>query len=103
MGSMALVYRLWCVRLGIPLYYLQGICIFFMGLAFILPAVMDRSRISMLGLAIPLILCGLAIPLLKVSAVALFGCALAMGCLFMAAIQSWQLRAQPERQGHGAD
>ena len=103
MFPLAVIYRLWVVRLGIPFLYLQGIGFFFVGLALIFPAVLDRSQISMLGMALPVMLCGLAIPLLEVPVATLVGSAIALGCLFTAAIQSWQLRAQQEGEDRGVN
>jgi len=100
---LAVISRLWFVRLGIPLLYLQGIGFFVVGLALIFLAVLDRSRIAMLGMALPAMLCGLAIPFLEVPAATLVGGAIALGCLFTAAIQSWQLRAQQEGEDRGVN
>jgi hypothetical protein len=101
-GGFALVYRVWGARLGIPLAYVQGSVIFFMGMAFLVPAIMDhRSRIYLVALSVPMILCGLAIPAFAVSAVVLFGGALAIAGPSMAAVQVWQLNRS--RPGHAAD
>ncbi|UCD29965.1 MAG: hypothetical protein JSV03_05685 [Planctomycetota bacterium] len=102
-GTCAIVYRLWGTRLGLPLSILQGIAIFFVGLMLVGPAVLDRSRIYCLGISLPFILCGLAIPLLSIPAVALVGGACVVSGLAMAAIQAWQLRAQEVIRNRATD
>ena len=102
LGGLALVYRIWGARLGIPFPYVQGSAIFFLGLALLVPAIMDhRNRIYLFALAAPVILCGLAIPVFSVSGVVLFGGALAIAGPGMAAVQVWQLNRS--RLGYAAD
>lgn len=100
LGGLVLIYRLWGGWLGIPFLYLKASAVFFVGVAFLVPAVTDRSRFYLTGLAVPIMLCGLTIPLVSLSNIAVFGAMLAVGGLAMAAIQSWQLKRRVT--GHAA-
>lgn len=98
-----IVYRYWGASLGISLLHLRSIFSFFLGFALLVPALLDRSRISWLGLAIPIIVCGLCTPYFEIPARIQMGIAVAIALMLMSAIQVWQLRAQNERVVHGAD
>ncbi len=92
LSALAFVYRIWGTKLGIPFIFVQGSASFFIGLAFVLVAILDRRRLSLLGFAVPLMCCGLAIPVLGVPVVVLFAVAMLLGGPACACIMAWQLR-----------
>lgn len=100
-AAAALVYRLWARQLAIPFPYVQGTAIFFAGLLVAGIALTSRGRLYAIGIAIPMMLCGLAVPLLKMHPVLLFGIAMTAAGPVMAAIQNCQLRKQ--QAAHAAD
>jgi hypothetical protein len=91
LSGLLLAYRIWGARLGIPLPHVQGSAVFFLGLAFLVPAILDRNRIYLIALSVPVMLCGLAIPVSSVSAIVLFAGALVIAGPAMALVQVWQL------------
>ncbi len=100
-GVLAVVYRLWATKLGISLTVAGGAALFILGLSLILPVLRDRMRVPDLGLAVPLMLCGLAIPLVSVSLWILVGAAFAIGGVAGALLIARQLRESAV--DHGPD
>lgn len=91
-GALAVVYRLWASKLGISLIVAGSAALFILGLSMLLPVLRDRGRVPDLGIAIPLILCGLAIPLVPISHWILMGAAFAVGGVAAALLTAHQLR-----------
>ncbi len=100
-GGLAVVYRLWATKLGISLTVAGGAALFLLGLSMILPVLKDRGRMPDLGIAVPLILCGLAIPLCPVSLWILVGAAFVVGGAAAALLTAHQLRGSVA--GHAAN
>lgn len=93
-GGLALVYRLWSTKLGIPLPLAGGAAVFVLGMSLILPALGDRRRLPDLGLALPLMACGLVIPFWSVSLWIPVGIAFAVGGTATAMLTAHQLRGR---------
>lgn len=91
-GGLALVYRLWATKLGISLSIAGSAALFLLGMSLVIAVLRDRSRLPDLGLAVPLMVCGLAIPFCSVSLWIPVGTALAVGGLASAALTARQLR-----------
>ena len=100
-GGLAIVYRLWATKLGISLTVAGSAALFLLGLSMLLPVLGDRGRVPDLGLAVPLIVCGLAIPLCPVSLWILVGAAFAVGGVAGALLTAHQLRRSVA--GHATD
>lgn len=96
-----IVYRVWMRQSGIPFVYAQAGAIFLMGAGFIMPSVLDRRRIHLLGYAFPLMAAGLLIPAVRISPIAVFSLAMAVGAPVCAWIQTVQLRGV--MPNHAAD
>jgi len=91
-GGLAVVYRLWASNLGISLIVAGSAALFILSLSMLLPVLRDRGRMPDVGIAIPLVLCGLAIPLVPISHWVLMGIAFAVGGVAAALLTAHQLR-----------
>jgi hypothetical protein len=90
---LAVAYMQWEKHLGIPRQQAGAGSVFFVGVAALIVALVDRRRISYLAAGIPLMAFGVAIPLISRQQVALAGgVCMAVACLAAAAIQTVQLR-----------
>jgi hypothetical protein len=92
MVVLMLIYRIWAVRLGMPFRNVQAIAIFFAGLAVAVLALTHRWRMANLALAVPLVMCGLALPFLPVQPATLFGIAMIIGGSALAVVETYQLK-----------
>lgn len=63
----AVIYRVWATRLGLSLTIMGSAAMFFFGLALLVVLLRDRNRLPDLGIALPLMACGLLIPFCPVS------------------------------------
>jgi len=85
-AALALVYRFWSGKLGISTTIAGSAAFFVLGLALLIPVLRDRSRLPDLGVAVPLMVCGLVIPFCPVSLWAVVGATFMIGGLATAAI-----------------
>ncbi len=92
-GALALVYRNWAGALQIPLTVAGGALLFVFGVAMLMPVLRDRNRLSDLGIAVPLMVCGLVIPLWSNSPWVVLGVTFGVGGLATAALMEHQLRS----------
>ncbi len=95
-GALALVYRNWAGALQIPLTVAGGALLFVFGVSMLVPVLRDRNRFSDLGIAVPLIVCGLVIPLWSVSPWVVLGVMFGVGGLATAALMEHQLKSVME-------
>ena len=95
-GALALVYRNWAGALQIPPTVAGGALLFVFGITMLVPVLRDRNRLSDLGIAVPLIACGLVIPLWSVSPWVVLGITFGVGGLATAALMEHQLRSVVE-------
>jgi len=100
-AALALVYRFWAERLGISTAIMGGAMLFVLGMAMLVPVLRDRNRLPDLGVAVPLIACGLAIPLCPISPWVLLGATFTICGLATAAITSHCLKAAAD--DHASD
>ena len=98
-AGLAVVYRLWAVELGLSLKVAGSAALFIMGASMLLPVLRSRGRLADLGYIVPLILCGLGIPILSLSPWVLLGAAFTVGGVAAAGLTALQLRAT----GYAAD
>ncbi len=91
-GGLAVIYRLWATEQGISLTFAGSAAFFIFGLAMVLTVLRDHSRLPDLGLAIPLMICGLVIPLSPVSLWVPVGAAFAFGGAARAMLMARQFR-----------
>ncbi|MFZ5832721.1 MAG: hypothetical protein ACOY3P_21750 [Planctomycetota bacterium] len=88
-------FLLWEAMSGMPAKAVVSSALFFMGLAIAWFAVVDRTRRSYFGAALPMILFGLAVPFLDPRGIRTGAGLMVVGAaLATAAIQLWQLRQQ---------
>ncbi len=99
--ALALVYRLWANELGISRAVAGGAAFFILGAAIVVFGLRERERWPELGMAIPIMLCGLAIPLLSVSTWVLLGSTFAVGGAVTAGLTAYQIRL--DANAHAAD
>ena len=97
---LVIAYQQWEQRLGMPREMVGAAAVFFVGVAALVVALIDRRRVSYLAAAVPLMAFGLAIPLLTPGQVipAGGGCVTA-ACLAAAVIQTVQLRHAGDADG----
>lgn len=100
-SSLAVVYRIWATRLAIPVAYMQGAVFFFAGVMLVYHAILDRKRLSDLGIAVPFMLAGLVLPFVPVPPEVIVGAAIAVGGPACAGIMAWQLWRS--ESAHAAD
>ena len=100
-GALALVYRNWAGSVEIPQTVAGGALLFAFGIAMLVPVLRDRNRLCDLGIAVPLIVCGLVIPLWSVSPWVVLGVTFGGGGLATAALMEHHLRSVVEN--HAAD
>lgn len=98
---LAVVYRLWADELGISRAVAGGAAFFMLGAAIIVFGLRERQRWPELGMAVPIMLCGLAIPLLSISTWVLLGSTFAVGGAVTAGLTAYQIRMDPN--AHAAD
>jgi hypothetical protein len=91
-GALALVYRLWAGKLGISTTIAGSAAFFVLGLALLIPVLRDRHRLPDLGVAVPLMVCGLVIPFCPVSLWVILGATFMIGGLATAALMAHHLR-----------
>ena len=91
-GALALVYRFWAEKLGISTTIAGSAGMFVFGLAMLIPVLRDRNRLPDLGLAVPLMVCGLVIPFCPVSLWVVVGATFMIGGLATAAIMAHCLK-----------
>jgi hypothetical protein len=91
-GALALVYRLWAGKLGISTTIAGSAAFFVLGLALLIPVLRDRNRLPDLGVAVPLMVCGLVIPFCPVSLWVVVGATFMIGGLATAAITAHCLK-----------
>ncbi|MDO8629847.1 MAG: hypothetical protein Q7R41_05090 [Phycisphaerales bacterium] len=91
-GALAFVYRLWAAKLGISTTIAGSAAFFVLGLALLIPVLRDRNRLPDLGVAVPLMVCGLVIPFCPVSLWVVLGATFMIGGLATAAITAQILR-----------
>ena len=99
--ALALVYRLWATELGISRAIAGGAAFFILGAAIVVFGLRESRRWPELGMAIPIMLCGLAIPLLSVSTWVLLGGTFAVGGAVTAGLTTYQIRM--DANAHAAD
>ncbi len=99
--ALALVYRLWATELGISRAIAGGAAFFILGAAIVVFGLRESRRWPELGMAIPIMLCGLAIPLLSVSTWVLLGSTFAVGGAVTAGLTTYQIRM--DANAHAAD
>lgn len=92
-GALALVYRFWSGKLGISTTIAGSAAFFVLGLALLIPVLRDRNRLPDLGVAVPLMVCGLIIPFCPVSLWVVVGATFMIGGLATAAITAHCLKA----------
>jgi len=91
-GALALVYRLWAGKLGISTAIAGSAAFFVLGLALLIPVLRDRNRLPDLGVAVPLMVCGLVIPFCAVSLWVVLGATFMIGGLATAALMAHHLK-----------
>jgi len=91
-GALALVYRLWAGKLGISTTIAGSAAFFVLGLALLIPVLRDRNRLPDLGVAVPLMVCGLVIPFCAVSLWVVVGATFMIGGLATAALMAHHLK-----------
>ncbi len=91
-AGLAVIYRVWATKQGISLTLAGSAAFFIFGLAMVLTVLRDQTRLPDLGLAIPLMICGLVIPLSPVSLWVPVGAALALGGAARAMLAARQFR-----------
>jgi hypothetical protein len=91
-GALALVYRLWATKLGISTTIAGSAAFFVLGLALLIPVLRDRNRLPDLGVAVPLMVCGLVIPFCAVSLWVVLGATFMIGGLATAALMAHHLK-----------
>jgi hypothetical protein len=92
LGAFALVYRLWAGKLGISTTIAGSAGMFVFGLAMLIPVLRDRNRLPDLGVAVPLMVCGLVIPFCPVSLWVVLGATFMIAGLATAALMAHSLR-----------
>ena len=98
---LALVYRLWATELGISREVAGGAALFLLGAAIVVFGLRERQRWLELGIAVPIMACGMAIPLLSVSTWVLIGGTFAVGGAVTAGLTAYQIRM--DANTHDAD
>ncbi len=98
---LALVYRLWANELGISREVAGGAAFFILGAAIVVFCLRERQRWPELGTAVPIMACGLAIPMLSVSTWVLLGGTFAVGGAVTAGLTAYQIRM--DANDHAAD
>ena len=93
-GALALVYRLWAGKLGISTTIAGSAGMFVFGLVMLIPVLRDRNRLPDLGIAVPLIACGLAIPFCSISPWVVLGATFMVGGLATAALTAHCLKGE---------
>lgn len=93
-GASALVYRFWAAELGISTTVAGGAVLFVFGLGMVVPVLRDRNRLPDLGVAVPLIACGLVIPFCSVSPWVVLGATFTVGGLATAALTAHCLKGE---------
>ena len=91
-GALALVYRLWAAKLGISTTIAGSAAFFVLGLALLIPVLRDRNRLPDLGVAVPLMVCGLVIPFCSISPWVVLGATFMVCGLATAAITAHCLK-----------
>lgn len=91
-AALALVYRLWAGKLGISTTIAGSAGMFVFGLAMLIPVLRDRNRLPDLGVAVPLMVCGLVIPFCPVSLWVILGATFMIGGLATASIMAHCLK-----------
>lgn len=92
LGAFALVYRLWAGKLGISTTIAGSAGMFVFGLAMLIPVLRDRNRLPDLGVAVPLMVCGLVIPFCPVSLWVVLGATFMIAGLATAALMAYHLK-----------
>ena len=92
LGAFALVYRLWAGKLGISTTIAGSAGMFVFGLAMLIPVLRDRNRLPDLGVAVPLMVCGLVIPFCAVSLWVVLGATFMIAGLATAALMAYHLK-----------
>lgn len=103
-GVLAVGYVGWEMLVGTPAETRGAASVFFVGGTLLLFAFTQYQRLYLLGVAIPLIAFGMAIPFCQATQEvrALAGVAGLIGGVLTAAIQSWQLRAEGQQLNGGS-
>ena len=91
-GALAVVYRLWAAKLGISTTIAGSVAFFVLGLALLIPVLRDRNRLPDLGVAVPLMVCGLVIPFCPVSLWVVLGATFMICGLVTAALMAHHLK-----------
>jgi hypothetical protein len=93
-GALALAYRLWAGKLGISTIVAGSAGMFLFGLVMLIPVLRDRNRLPDLGIAVPLIACGLAMPFCSISPWVVLGATFMAGGLATAALMAHCLKGE---------
>lgn len=90
-GLLALIYRFWTQKLLISTTIMGSAALFIIGIALLIPFLRDLNRFTVLGHAIPLMVCGLIMPFCSISIWVLLGSTFFIGGLATAALTAHYL------------